>query len=210
MKNISLLAGLLLAGTTHGIMANDDYTLALSGSILPASCEASGGETVDLKTILSSRLDADSETHWSARNLTIHVECHSPNRFYLVARDVGTGDPYGNAPEAFALGMTASGKPIGHWTMEVVNALTGPEHIDAIASSDNGASWAKVNPTLFQRNQQQWIAFHRVHDATLAPSKLSTLDMQVSVQAVFAPVNSMDLDDDADIQGQAVLELHYL
>ncbi|MDY3572507.1 DUF1120 domain-containing protein [Enterobacter hormaechei] len=214
----------LAAFMMNAARATDSVDLVVQVTAVTGACTPSlDTPVINLGVIPYNTLNATAPTALPEKKVLLTVNCTSPmavgwtltdNRTDSVAQLPVTlsGRQYSGTALA-GLGKTPAGIPLGNWAIstgtEAAVQHDGTTGI-AITSTDGGTTWRSAAGTpadvSFAGN-----LLTSVTDATTAPPvPFTTGTFSLSMGAVIAPRNTLNLTDDTLLDGSATFTLVYL
>lgn len=226
------LMGLLLCLPA---LANDTASIDFDLTADAASCTPtlSNNGLVDYGTGHAADLSVGSFTQLGTRDITLTIQCESSTGIAITARDtradsvvVGkddrgesgarfqiNGGGYVSDPaRLFGLGLTAEGKPIGSYAVQI-NA-TGISAVDAGAavnveiagSASKNGPWEKTALLPLPANQDYFYTF--VQKGTTTPQAVMSASIPLQVSTSIA--NKLGSRQEIKLDGSAVISIVYL
>ncbi|MDF9774965.1 DUF1120 domain-containing protein [Pseudomonas baetica] len=211
---ITLTAALLLS-TATGILAASSYILSVNGTITPVACSPtfSNNGLVDYGKISRQELNVDKRTQLRDESLDLNISCTAPARFALIMRDNREGSAIVNSEIYYGLKFDRSGNRIGLYSLHFDPART---VVDALAqvyrtdSTTGGRAWSSSSSSPIPIGAKSYLGFTDVAASTAGPVAIQNLSSRVTLVTVIAPTSTLDLTDDATLDGSATLEVVYL
>ncbi|CRL48701.1 DUF1120 domain-containing protein [Pseudomonas sp. P154a] len=187
----------------------------LRARFAPAACEPvlSNGGVVDFGTLSKKDLHADKDTHLSPKSLTLRVGCDAPTTFALIMHDNRSGSATLDSEIDYGLGKDSRGNRIGRFSLRVDPA---DAHADGFArlyrtdSSIAGTAWSTGSANPIAIGKSRYLAFTDNTGSGAGPVLIQNLSSTVTVDAVIAPTNSLDLSSAIELDGAGTIEIIYL
>ena len=190
--------------------------MTLNAHFAPAACEInlSNGGVIDYGRMWAKSLNADRDTALASRNLTLGIGCDGPTQFALLMHDNRKGSATGGTDEtAYGLGVDNSRNKIGRYFLYFdpfdMQADTLPT-LYRTDSTTGGVAWSSSNAYPIPIGQNSWLGFTDISGSHTGPSAITHLSGQVSVRAILAPTNNLDLSTDVLLDGSGTIEIKYL
>lgn len=189
--------------------------LHLQASFAPAACTPtlSNGGRVDFGKLSVGDLNRDKDTPLPPRPLTLTVACDGPNPFALVMHENRSGSATGGVDEnAYGLGFDLRGRKIGRYSL-----IVDPAHVTAdglpqvyrTESTSGGNAWSSANLSPIALGTHQLLGFTTTAGSTDGPGALQNLSALLTLQAVLAPLMTLDRSNEVELDGSATLEIIY-
>ena len=205
-------------GVFDAINAGRSRELRLQARFAPAACtpSLSNGGTVDFGKLSVMDLNMDKDTALPSRPLVVSVGCDAPASFHLRLTDNRQGSATGpDDASTFGLGLDASQQKVGRYRLVFDPARVTADSFPQVYRTDSatgtsGQPWssASANPIAIQANR--FLGFSASAGSTSGPDPIQTLSATASLEAVIAPLGSLDLGSEVRLDGAATLELNYL
>lgn len=187
----------------------------LRARFAPAACEPvlSNGGVVDFGTLSKKDLNADKETRLPPKSLTLMVGCDAPTSFALIMHDNRAGSATVDSGIDYGLGKDSRGNKIGQYSLNVDPADANADGFARLYRTDSstaGTAWSigSVNPIPI--SQTRYLAFTDSAGSNAGPVLVQNLSTTVTVDAVIAPTNSLDLSTAIELDGAGTIEIIYL
>lgn len=204
------------AGLFDALAAGRSRELRLQARFAPAACTPtlSNGGHVALGKLSVSDLNVDKETLLAPRAVSLSVVCDAPTAFALRMQDNRQGSATGVADEStYGLGLDARQQKIGRYRL-----LFDPAHINADTfaqvfntdSATGGLPWSSASSRTAAVGANRYLGFSTTSGSTGGPSAIQNLNATLSLEAVIAPLGSLDLGNEVRLDGSGTLEIHYL
>ena len=203
------------SGVFEAVAAERSQETTLRASFAPAACTPtlSNSGVVDFGTLSKSDLNADSSTRLPARSLTLYVGCDAPTTFALIMQDNRQGSATVNSEIYYGLGTDDRTNKIGLYSLNVDPA---DAHADSFArlyrtdSTTTGAAWSSASTSPIPIGKKSYLGFTDSTGSTAGPVAIQNLTATATVDAVIAPLNSLDLSTAIDLDGAGTIEIIYL
>jgi hypothetical protein len=113
----------------------------------------------------------------------------------------------------YGLGLDARQQKIGRYRL-----LFDPAHITADSfaqvfttdSATGGLPWSSASTAIAAVGANHYLGFSTASGNTSGPSAIQNLNATLSLEAVIAPLGSLDLSNEVRLDGSGTLEIHYL
>ncbi|OAE10392.1 hypothetical protein AZH11_27215 [Pseudomonas simiae] len=205
-----------VAGLFDAVAAGRSRELRLQARFAPAACTPvlSNGGHVELGKLSVSDLNLDKDTALSPRPLSLSVTCDGPTAFAVRMQDNRLGSATGAADESvYGLGLDARQQKIGRYRL-----LFDPAHITADSftqvfhthSATGGLPWSSASAGAAAVGTDRYLGFGATSGSTSGPIAIQNLNATLSLEAVIAPLGSLDLSSEVRLDGSGTLEIHYL
>lgn len=204
------------AGLFDALAAGRSRELRLQARFAPAACTPtlSNGGHVALGKLSVSDLNVDKDTRLAPRAVSLSVVCDAPTAFALRMQDNRQGSATGVADEStYGLGLDARQQKIGRYRL-----LFDPAHINADTfaqvfntdSATGGLPWSSASSRTAAVGANRYLGFSATSGSTGGPSAIQNLNATLTLEAVIAPLGSLDLGNEVRLDGSGTLEIHYL
>jgi hypothetical protein len=216
MKRIPIvLSATLLMSTTTYTMAASTADLAVNGTITPVACTPtfSSNGVVDYGKISRQDLNVDKRTQLRNESLILNISCTASARFALIMRDNREGSAFTNSEIYYGLDYDRSGNRIGLYSLHFDPASTVVDALPQVYRTDSttqGRAWSTSRSSPIPIGAQSYLGFTDVAGSTAGPVAIQNLSSRVTLVTVIAPTSTLDLSDDAALDGSATLEVVYL
>jgi len=179
--------------------------LSVTGTITPNACTPllSEGGNVDHGKISSKDLNKDKITRLATKTLQLTVNCDSPIAFRLKPIDNQEGSD-ADEGTGFGLGFINGDQKLGFISPRLHAPLGDGVAVRHIISYNNGDSWTNT-PIMHPRTIS---AFGAVGGPD-TPIAIKDLVTDLSISTYIARADSLDLTNDAAIDGSVTLEVLY-
>lgn len=204
------------SGVFDAINAGRSRELRLQARFAPAACtpSLSGGGTVAFGKLSVLDLNMDKETALPARPLVVNVACDAPSSFTLRMGDNRLGSATGAADDTtFGLGLDARQNKIGRYRLVFDPTRTTADSWAQLFRTDSAtgtSAWSSASASPLAISTSRYLGFSSSVGSTSGPVPIQQLSATTSLEAVIAPLGSLDLGSEVRLDGAATLELHYL
>ncbi|NWL20892.1 DUF1120 domain-containing protein [Pseudomonas umsongensis] len=186
----------------------------LRARFAPAACEPalSNGGLVDFGTLSVNDLNATQSTRLPARSLTLNVRCDAPTTFAMLMHDNRLGTAIANNETDYGLGTDSRNGKIGSFSLnfDPVDASADPfASLFLTGSANGGMAWSTAGPASMAIGKNSYLGFTD-NPANSGPALIQNLSTRLTVNAVIAPTNSLDLSSAIDLDGSGTIEIIYL
>lgn len=204
------------AGLFDALAAGRSRELRLQARFAPAACTPtlSNGGHVELGKLSVSDLNIDKETPLAPRPLSLSVTCDAPTAFAVRMQDNRQGSATGTGDQSvYGLGLDARQQKIGRYRL-----LFDPTHIIAdsfsqVFSTDSataGLPWSSASSRIAAVSANRYLGFSATSGSTGGPTAIQNLNATLNLEAVIAPLGSLDLGNEVRLDGSGTLEITYL
>ncbi|MFL1546962.1 DUF1120 domain-containing protein [Pseudomonas sp. O39] len=204
------------AGLFDALAAGRSRELRLQARFAPAACTPtlSNGGHVALGKLSVSDLNLDKETALASRALSLSVTCDAPTAFAVRMQDNREGSATGIADEStYGLGLDARQQKIGRYRLLFDPARTTADSFTQVFQTDSATGalpWSGASTGVAAVGANRYLGFGATSGSTSGPSAIQTLNTTLSLEAVIAPLGSLDLSNQVLLDGSGTLEIHYL
>lgn len=155
--------------------------------------------------ISAKDLSATDQTLLPASTLQMVVNCDAQTLFALkgIENSVGSTNPNG-----FGLGLINGNQPLGHYTLELLNASADTAAATTLKSVDDGKTWDAMGGDVW--STLNLASFGNQSGGNWAPIPIKDLAADLKVSTLIAPASELDLTNEVPIDGSATLEVKYL
>lgn len=186
----------------------------LRARFAPAACEPalSNGGVVDFGTLSVNDLDAANSTRLPPRSLTLNVRCDAPTSFAMLMHDNRLGTALVNSETDYGLGTDSRNGKIGSFSLNIDPADASADHFANLlltGSANGGMTWNTDGPTSMAIGKNSYLGFTD-NPANSGPALIQNLSTRLTVNAVIAPTDSLDLSSALDLDGSGTIEIIYL
>ncbi|WP_028620850.1 DUF1120 domain-containing protein [Pseudomonas sp. Ant30-3] len=203
------------SGVFDAVSAGRSQDLNLRARFAPAACEPSlsSGGLVDFGTLSKNDLNNDKSTRLAARSLTLRVTCDAPTIFALTMQDNRLGSATVNSEIYYGLGTDSRVNRIGLYSLSIDPTDASADSFSRLYRTDsttNGNAWSTAQSKPISIGQKSYLGFTDSAGSTAGPVAIQNLTSTVTVDAVIAPLNSLDLSTAVELDGSGTLEIIYL
>ncbi|MGX5796842.1 DUF1120 domain-containing protein [Pseudomonas sp. ArH3a] len=205
-----------VAGLFDAVAAGRSRELRLQARFAPAACTPvlSNGGHVELGKLSVSDLNLDKDTVLAPRPLSLSVTCDGPTAFALRMQDNRLGSATGGADEsAYGLGLDARRQKIGRYRLLFDPARITADNFARVFQTDSATGtqpWSSASASVAAVGANRYLGFSAASGSTGGPSAIQNLNATLSLEAVIAPLGSLDLSSEVRLDGAGTLEIHYL
>ncbi|CAI8943417.1 Protein GltF [Pseudomonas sp. IT-P44] len=203
-KYFAALSTIALIGVAPYALATSSTDLTVTGLITPNACTPtlSGGGLVDHGKFSAKDLNQDNPTPLPDETLQLAVNCDAPNAFRLIPTDnrFGTGDGNYN----FGLGHINGNQKLGSFDVRIMTPMADGVAVRPIHSINNGNTWFASADL----QNQQLSAFGAV-GGPITPIAVKDLQTDLRVRTAIARADSLDLTNDAALDGSVTITIAY-
>ena len=204
------------SGVFDAINAGRSRELRLQARFAPAACtpSLSNGGTVAFGKLSVMDLSVDKETALPARPLVVSVACDAPTAFTLRLQDNRQGSATGPGDDTtYGLGLDAQQQKIGRYRLVFDPARTTADSFPGLYRTDSptgAAPWSSASANPLAIGASRFLGFSTSAGSTSGPVPIQQLSATTSLEAVIAPLGTLDLGSEVRLDGAATLELNYL
>jgi len=202
-------------GVFDAVAAGRSREATLRARFAPAACEPalSNGGVVDFGNLTINDLSADKATRLPPRSLNLRVGCDAPTAFALVMHDNRAGSATDDNDFQYGLGTDGRNNKIGFFSLNLDPASASADSFARLYRTDsfggNGAwSSASANPIAIAKTR--YLSFTDSAGSSAGPAMIQNFNTTVTVDAVIAPLNSLDMSNAVDLDGAGTIEIIYL
>jgi hypothetical protein len=202
-------------GVFDAIAAGRTREATLRARFAPAACEPvlSNGGVVDFGTLSKKDLHADKVTRLPPKSLTLMVGCDAPAAFALIMHDNRSGSATLNDENFYGLGKDSRGNKVGQYSLNMDPAGANADGFARLYRTDSstaGTAWSIGSANPIAIGQTRYLAFTDSAGSSAGPVLIQNLSTTVTVDAVIAPTNSLDLSTAIELDGAGTIEIIYL
>ncbi|MCR4539241.1 DUF1120 domain-containing protein [Pseudomonas sp. 18.1.10] len=204
------------SGVFDAIHAGRSRALRLQARFAPAACtpSLSNGGTVEFHKLSVMDLNIDQETPLRTQPVVVSVTCDAPTRFSLRLQDNRQGSATGPADETtYGLGLDAKQQKIGRYRLLFDPARTSADSASPVYRTDSPTGalpWSSASASPMAIGAGRHLGFSASAGSTSGPDAIQTLNATAGLEAVLAPLGTLDLGSEVRLDGAATLELNYL
>ncbi|OAJ46765.1 DUF1120 domain-containing protein [Pseudomonas marginalis] len=189
--------------------------LQLRATFAPTACELSlsGGGVVDFGRISRNDLNSGQSTRLPSKSLMLNLGCDAPTRFALRMQDNRDGSATVNSEIYYGLGLDQSANRIGLYSLVFDPTDASADSFPRLYRTDSttaGVAWSLSNASPLPVGANSYLGFSPIGGSQAGPVAIQHLSSRVTVEAVIAPTNTLDLSSDVVLDGSATLEIIYL
>ena len=203
-------------GVFDAINAGRSRDMRLQAHFAPAACtpSLSNGGTVSFGKLSVMDLNMHKETALPNRSLVVGVTCDAPTAFTLRLKDNREGSATGNSDETtYGLALDAKGQKIGRYALIFDPMRATADSFAQLYRTDSPtgkAPWSSASASPLAIGANRHLGFNASAGSTGGPDPIQQLSATASLEAVLAPLGSLDLGSEVHLDGAATLELNYL
>lgn len=204
------------SGVVDAINAGRSREVRLQTRFAPAACTPglSNGGTVDFGKLSVMDLNMDKDTALPDRPLVVSVACDAPTAFTLRLQDNRLGSATGPADETtYGLGLDARQQKIGRYRLVFDPLRVTADSFAQLYRTDSAtgtSAWSSASASPLAIGTGRYLGFGASAGSTGGPVPIQQLSATASLEAVIAPLGSLDLGSEVRLDGSATLELNYL
>lgn len=206
------------SGVFDAINAGRSRELRLQARFAPAACtpSLSNGGTVAFGKLSVMDLSVDKETTLPARPLVVSVACDAPAIFSLRLQDNRQGSATGLGDETtYGLGLDARQQKIGRYQLIFDPSRATADSYPLLYRTDSATGagvlpWSSASANPLAIGASRFLGFSASAGSTSGPVPIQQLTATTSLEAVIAPLGTLDLGSEVRLDGAATLELNYL
>ncbi|SEE91857.1 Protein of unknown function [Pseudomonas migulae] len=204
-KYFAALSATALISVAPYALAASSTDLSVTGTITPNACEPklSDGGNVHHGKISSKDLNKDRETKLTDKTLQLTVNCDSPIAFRLKPID----NQPGSSTEpglGFGLGKINGDEKLGYFEALLRRPMADGVLARALRSINNGDTWSQGSDML-----PESISAFGVPGGPATPIAIKDLVTDLLISTYIARADSLDLTNDAALDGSVTLEVLY-
>jgi len=202
-------------GVFDAMAAGRTREMTLRARFAPAACEPvlSNGGVVDFGKLSKNELNADKSTPLPPRSLTLRVGCDAPTAFALIMHDNRSGSATVTSEIYYGLGVDSRNNRIGLYSLNVDPADASADSFGRLYRTDSttgGVAWSTASSSPIAIGQSSYLGFTDSAGGNGGPVMIQNLNTSVTVDAVIAPTNSLDLSSAINLDGAGTIEIIYL
>lgn len=191
--------------------ASSSISVRMTGSVTPSACSMAiiGNGIFDFGTMSTQDLQAANFNNLQNMRQTLSVSCPSSALIalsFIDNRSGTTSSSLVNEGGLFGLGKDASGNAIGGYYLATSRHILNGDPAHATSSFDAGGSWTSE---IFLKSDDLFI-HSWTHTLGGSPVPVSTALVEVIADPVIAPLSTLDITQDFQLDGSATIELVYL
>jgi hypothetical protein len=204
-----------VSGVFDAVGAGLAREATLRARFAPAACEPalSNGGVIDFGTLSAKDLNSDKSSRLPPKSLTLSVSCDAPTTFALIMHDNRSGSATTSSEDYYGLGTDNRNNRIGMYSVRVEPTGT---HADSFArvyqtrSTTGGGTWSTSGINALSIGKTGYLGFTDSVGTSSGPVLIQNLSTTLTVDAVIAPTNSLDLSSAIDLDGAGTIEIIYL
>jgi type 1 fimbria pilin len=203
-KCFAALSATALIGVAPYAMAASSTDLTVTGIITPAACTPtlSGRGIVDHGKLSAKDLNRDKPTFLPLETVLLAVNCDAATAFRLSPTDNKLGTVTG--PNDFGLGYINGDQKLGGFTARLMAPIADGVAVQPLYSSNHGDTWSRYADL----NHGTLSAFGAVGGPN-TPIAVKDLLTDLRVSTAIARADSLDLTNDAAIDGSVTITIDY-
>ncbi|WP_395609043.1 DUF1120 domain-containing protein [Pseudomonas sp. B22129] len=204
------------SGVFDAINTGRSRELRLQARFAPAACtpSLSNGGTVAFGKLSVMDLNIDKETTLPARPLVVNVACDAPAVFALRLQDNRQGSATGPGDEStYGLGLDVRQQKIGRYRLIFDPMRATADSGLQLYRTDSPTGtlpWSSASANPLAIGASRYLGFSTHTGSTSGPVPIQQLSATTSLEAVIAPLGTLDLGSEVRLDGAATLELNYL
>jgi hypothetical protein len=203
------------SGLFDAVAAGRTQEATLRARFAPAACEPmlSNGGVVDFGTLSKNQLNTDKSTRLPPRSLTLRVACDAPTSFALLMQDNRSGSATVTSDIYYGLGTDSRQNRIGLYSLNVDPADASADSFARLYRTDSttsGVAWSTASANPLPLGKTSYLGFTDSPGSNAGPVLIQNLSTTVTVDAVIAPTNNLDLSSAIDLDGAGTIEIVYL
>jgi hypothetical protein len=201
-------------GLFDAVATGRSREITLRARFAPTACkvELSNGGLVDFGRLTKNDLNADKNTPLPPKDLTLRVDCDAPKAFALVMHDNRPGSAPVNSEIYYGLDLDHRSNKIGLYSLNVDPANASADSFARLYqtySTTQGDAWSTSSSNPIPFAQRSHLGFTDRAGSTAGPALIQNLTTTVTVEAVIAPTNSLDLSSAVHLDGSGTIEILY-
>ncbi|HWT67598.1 MAG TPA: DUF1120 domain-containing protein [Pseudomonas sp.] len=203
------------SGVFDAVNAGRTREATLRARFAPAACEPvlSNGGLVDFGRLSQNDLNADKTTRLPPRSLTLRVGCDAPTAFAMIMHDNRSGSATVDSEIYYGLGVDARNNKIGLYSLNLDPASASADHFARLYRTDSttsGNAWSTSSASPIPIARNSYLGFTDSAGSNAGPVMIQNFNTTVTVDAVIAPTNSLDLSTAIHLDGAGTIEIIYL
>ncbi|KAF1028748.1 MAG: Protein GltF [Pseudomonas sp.] len=207
--SLAALAGAFLVIHCPWTLAASSVDLTVTGTITPSACTViiTSGNVVELGKVAARDIEQDSMTYLPTAPVDMTVNCEAPTLFALAPQD---NRPQMYTPWAFGFAMMPSGKPMGGYWLDYVDAVADGTKPMRLYSENNGQGWKPASDyDAVEPRKLTGFGTLLPSPGTVRPYQNLTLSLRLN--PFFYPAKQwLQPNEEIPIDGSATFELRYL
>ncbi|QFG32167.1 DUF1120 domain-containing protein [Pseudomonas umsongensis] len=203
------------SGAFDAIGAGRSREATLRARFAPGACEPmlSNGGVVDFGTLSKNQLDTEKSTRLPPKSLTLTVACDAPTSFALIMQDNRSGSATVTSDIFYGLGTDSRQNRIGLYSLNVDPADASADGFARLYRTDSttgGVAWSTASANPIPLGKTSYLGFTDSPGSNAGPVLIQNLSTTLTVDAVIAPTNHLDLSSAIDLDGAGTIEIIYL
>lgn len=203
------------AGVFDAVAAGRTREMTLRARFAPAACEPtlSNGGVVDFGTLSKNDLNTDKSTRLPPKSLTLNIGCDAPASFALIMHDNRAGSATVNSEIYYGLGTDSRNNKIGLYSLNIDPTGASADsfaHLYRTDSTTGGVAWSTASANPIPIGKNSYLGFTDSAGTHAGPALIQNLSTTVTVDAVIAPTDSLDLSAAINLDGAGTIEIIYL
>ena len=202
-------------GVFDAVAAGRNKEVTLRARFAPAACvpALSNGGVVDFGNLTVNELSADKITRLPPRSLNLRVACDAPTAFALIMHDNRAGSATDDSDSQYGLGTDGRNNRIGFFSLNLDPASASADNFARLYRTDSAganAAWSSSSTNPIALAKTRYLSFTDSAGSSAGPAIIQNFTTGVTVDAVIAPLNSLDLSNAIDLDGAGTIEIIYL
>lgn len=139
----------------------------------------------------------------------LNLGCDAPTRFALRMQDNRDGSATVNSEIYYGLGLDQSANRIGLYSLVFDPTDASADSFPRLYRTDSttaGVAWSLSNASPLPVGANSYLGFSPIGGSQAGPVAIQHLSSRVTVEAVIAPTNTLDLSSDVVLDGSATLK----
>ncbi|KAB0565633.1 DUF1120 domain-containing protein [Pseudomonas palleroniana] len=190
--------------------------VSLLAQFAPAACtpSLSNGGNVNLGKLSVIDLNQHQETPLAPRTVVLNVTCDAPTAFAMRMQDNRQGSATGVADDStYGLGLDARQQKIGRYRLTFDPSQMTADNVAQLYRTDSATGsqpWSSASATPLPIAANRYLGFAAQAGSVGGPIAIQNLNATLNLEAVLAPLGSLDLGSEVHLDGSATLEINYL
>jgi hypothetical protein len=202
-------------GLLDAVAAGRSREIALRASFAPAACNVnlSNGGLVDFGRMPKNDLNTDKSTPLPPKHLNLQVGCDAPTHFALRMHDNRSGSATVNSEIYYGLDVDGRNNNIGLYSLTLDPGSASADSYARLFRTDSttgGTAWSTASTNPIPLAQNSYLGFTDLAGSTSGPVAIQNISAAVTVEAVIAPSESLDLSSAIHLDGSGTIEILYL
>lgn len=203
------------SGLFDAPVASVSRSLGLRAEVVPGACvpTLSNRGVVDLGRYAPSQLNALTPTALAPKSIQLTVQCDAPTLFALAMQDAREGTSTVDSAYFYGLGLSGASNKIGTYSVMVDPGKFTADAIPTLYRTDSttgGVAWSTSRSESAKVSSTGLVGFTSNAGDGSGPVPIQSLSGTLSVEAVIAPTDSLDIRNVINIDGLATFEIVYL